>query len=520
MDKASRQKHRKWILTAILVAGNVIPWIALPKLAYDVTYQVAMQRHILLGYYREGHLTSLLGVLLISVPVLVLIWTKPENLKRRRLQLLALVVSVMLAAFLFDLALRIMSGSSYVLGGNIITHRANSEFRGITRDVPRTAFSFPAIQPGYEDVPYVLTNDARGFRNQVALSDCEILAVGDSFVEGSEVSDEQVWPLLLGKRTGKSVYNLGIGNGSPFTYLATLKEIGLQLKPKTVLLMIYEGNDFRHSKPRKRSGLRYRLHSYRKRSPLIRAIKRAMIKVLGPVGAKRITNVPEDHRLWPVAWLPLALPEGGNANYYALEWQRTAEHWEAGDTFERTEEFQAVAAVLSEIKSLCLDRKIRLIVLYAPDKPHVVLPVARASLLPKQIRAYLALKMKDLPGPDECLNTLIDRVSVRESAVASFCRVESIEFYSLTQAMQQGIAAGQQLYFTYDQHWTPEGQRFAAEAISALFVEREREEGSIMQGKSLGSVAGQGYLEIPTNPVPTGSRPQRKGSDSERRVPG
>jgi len=64
------------------------------------------------------------------------------------------------------------------------------------------------------------------------------------------------------------------------------------------------------------------------------------------------------------------------------------------------------------------------------------------------------------------MDTVMARLDVQESAVKEFCRQESIGFISLTELLREGIAQGRQLYFTYDDHWTPIGHEAAANTIS------------------------------------------------------
>ena len=45
------------------------------------------------------------------------------------------------------------------------------------------------------------------------------------------------------------------------------------------------------------------------------------------------------------------------------------------------------------------------------------------------------------------------------------CEVMGWHCLSLTEALQKASAEGQQTYFTYDQHWTPEGNRVVANSV-------------------------------------------------------
>ena len=101
----------------------------------------------------------------------------------------------------------------------------------------------------------------------------DVVALGDSFAEGSRVSDNQVWSARLAKKTKSTVYNLGMSAGHPGTYLETLKKFGLALSPKTVICLLYEGNDFRDSNYRNKNGLGDRLEDCLKESPIHRAVR-------------------------------------------------------------------------------------------------------------------------------------------------------------------------------------------------------------------------------------------------------
>ncbi|MEZ5436162.1 MAG: hypothetical protein R3E67_06415 [Pseudomonadales bacterium] len=107
--------------------------------------------------------------------------------------------------------------------------------------------SYPDAPAGYPEFPLVLTSDSRGYRNTDNLQQYDVVAVGDSFVAGSHVSDEQAWVALLRKSTGQTIYNTGVSGTNPLTYLNNFITVGRAFKPKTVLLMLYEGNDFRNA---------------------------------------------------------------------------------------------------------------------------------------------------------------------------------------------------------------------------------------------------------------------------------
>lgn len=104
------------------------------------------------------------------------------------------------------------------------------------------------------DYPVFVT-DERGFRNPLGIwrhGQADIVGVGDSFVEGCEVKDEESFMSRIRERVPRTV-NLGLGGGGPLTALATLREYGSLLRPKVVLWCYYSGNDYQDTEVHLRS---------------------------------------------------------------------------------------------------------------------------------------------------------------------------------------------------------------------------------------------------------------------------
>lgn len=86
-------------------------------------------------------------------------------------------------------------------------------------------------------------HDQRGYRNAGRVSRAEVLAVGDSVTYGLGVPRDQAWPQQLARRTGRSVYNAGIGGWGAAQYPCAVDELVHELRPRTVLVGLYMGND-------------------------------------------------------------------------------------------------------------------------------------------------------------------------------------------------------------------------------------------------------------------------------------
>ena len=195
----------------------------------DVIALIIRQRPVLFGRYSQGHL----GALLVLTPIL---WALAAALASRRplrqalgntvlgigSTLAAILLITYLAHFLnkgpryLETKLATEQAQAMELAGAVRHRPPNQVFELTYHDRPEQARSYPDAPAGYPDIPLTLTTDANGFRNPPLAAGAtapryDILAVGDSFVAGSNVSDDQAWPALLARATGESVYNLGVG---------------------------------------------------------------------------------------------------------------------------------------------------------------------------------------------------------------------------------------------------------------------------------------------------------------------
>lgn len=81
-----------------------------------------------------------------------------------------------------------------------------------------------------------------GFRNLNVPGQADIVALGDSHTYGYNAAPENAWPGQIGKMTGLSVYNMGVGGHGPLQYYYLLDR-ALKLKPRYVIVGLYPAND-------------------------------------------------------------------------------------------------------------------------------------------------------------------------------------------------------------------------------------------------------------------------------------
>jgi hypothetical protein len=94
----------------------------------------------------------------------------------------------------------------------------------------------------------VLQLDRKGFNNPLEKADrptADIVMIGDSFTFGSIQGASNTFSVRLEKLTGLTTYNLGIGGIGLYEYLELYRLFGASLKPRMVVMNIYEGNDLR-----------------------------------------------------------------------------------------------------------------------------------------------------------------------------------------------------------------------------------------------------------------------------------
>lgn len=91
------------------------------------------------------------------------------------------------------------------------------------------------IMPPSLQEPLVFTYDQGGYRNPADLEKAVAILIGDSYVEGAYVSDDQTVARRLRIHLERPVANLGIEGYGPMQEMRVLKRDGLRYQPKTVI---------------------------------------------------------------------------------------------------------------------------------------------------------------------------------------------------------------------------------------------------------------------------------------------
>lgn len=472
----------------------------------DVIRLIVLQRPVLFGRYSQGHF----GALLILTPIL---WAIAAAVASRRplkqalgnagisiaTTLIAVLVVTYAAHFFRDgpryIETKLDNNEHSMQLAGAVRHRPPNQVYEMTYiDKPEQARSYPHPPAGYPDIPLRLTTDANGFRNPPApqnkniLPHYDMVAVGDSFVAGSNISDDQTWSALLAKATNQTIYNLGVGGSGPPTYLSNYIYFGLNLKPRVALFMIYEGNDFKEdvvlvdtpsassesdtTKKSSEPSLSQRMGDHFSQafesSPVTKGLKRLSQDLFEKLGSTR----PVPRYQEKLGFMPIAITHDNVTQHYSFDPKRVVYLNYSKDEFTNSPEWKATAKILEHIIALSLEHNIKPVFIYAPSTPHVVMPLVKDKIPAEQLHYFISRKQKRLPPADELKQQIYDNLDTEQNVVLELCRAQNIDCVALTDALQRETANGVQTYFTYDQHWTPNGQRIAAETIEKFLREK------------------------------------------------
>lgn len=449
--------YDRFVLGAVIV-GNAIAW-AIPS---NVAKLVAREQHVLLGRYSRAHISWLVVAGILSLLLVYLHFSPTGAVKKCRVfGVLAFVLGLIPSLVAVDLALRVATDYPYAPDAHVYHRPPKAVYRGTYEDLPKTQRSFPQTPPGYGTVDLVMSFDAEGFRNPVDLQQYDIVAVGDSFTEGSRVRDEEAWPARLMHENGLRVCNLGISGYGPPEYVAAVQRYGLPKKPKFVICMIYEGNDFRSTRTAVRAGVTPK--QFVATSPLVFKINEFLCEEVGGLGSQGPFRREET-----MSWLPIRVPADGGRSY-AFAANQLTDLAVRREKLELEGSWYIMTELLKKLRQVCEAGDAKLIIAYAPSKARVIFPLAVKRLDVDRVRDYMLFKKDplDLPEGDAFIPELLARFPIQETLVREWCERRSIPFVSLTQSLQADVSQGRQVYYTYDQHWTALGHETAAREIHA-----------------------------------------------------
>ncbi|BBM81667.1 SGNH/GDSL hydrolase family protein [Candidatus Uabimicrobium amorphum] len=430
---------KKYVFLLLL---NIPLWLQ----SSNVAYLVATGRCVLLNRYSVDKFLFNMSFFVFSLACFFVI---SPHWKKRCLQVAIFSSSLAICCF----AIYWIFPQNRTLSNTIAYYQPNLKVSYTFSDAPFYKRSYPTAIVG-ENSQVNFATDPRGFRNKQALEKADIVVIGDSFTEGVFVDDDHIWPALLAQKTQQKIYNLGISGAHPTHYYENLKRFGIPLKPKIVICMLYELNDFKKMRNYEPQKITHKILYF------VRGLKMKILSsllldpLLGGIGSK--SSFPQEEIF---SWMPVTI----NTNqHYFFPIQEYRYALFSKDVFIQTPGWKQVSHQLVKIQDLCKKHHIQLLYVLAPSKVRTTFPIVQSQYNEKSLLKMLALQFPKLAINLEKIQKNFDNI---EETLGLFLKEKGGSFYSLTKDLRRETSKSGQLYFTYDVHWNSLGHSVVSDAI-------------------------------------------------------
>jgi len=295
-----------------------------------------------------------------------------------------------------------------------------------------------------------------------------ILFVGDSFVEGFMVADDETIPAVFArhaKAAGQAVevFNLGIGAAGLSDYMKVIQDAVPALEPDEIVLVFY-ANDFAGEPPFTKERIRPPFEARYRPAWLPRILQVTRRLIAGEPVALRwhgepkpfLAAVPDPTNPWTERGAELASkvePEIADAMRRA-----TFNPHAVDELAEYSYQFQRVVDVtthLAFLRDFLAARNVRLSLAYLP--------------YPAQVSDYY-IPFKHRFGGKSVTSMSAPEFQVQAAHIGEVARGLGLPFLDLTPPLRAREAAGDHLYWQYDHHFRPPGYAFAADQLYAWWA--------------------------------------------------
>jgi hypothetical protein len=304
-------------------------------------------------------------------------------------------------------------------------HQPHSQFRGtVGGNLARLGLPYPARHA--VDVRY----DRNGFRNDVDFTQAEVVAIGDSFVEGAETPNAQTVVGELARRLGLTVVNLGQSNYGPQQELVVLKRYGTPLSPKAVVWFVF-GNDLVDVDLYE--WRRQHLTEYLAPPPLAwRSFTRNALMAIA-------------HLTTPTRRVPTATARRHEMTFTRADGRREILYLDSPEGPWTAHQWDVLSHTLLDARALSTNAGAEFLVVYIPRKQRVYTGAVDAA-------------------PDSFARTWV--LNNLPQVMGEFCQEHAIPFLDSTMALRKAVNAGESVYLPDDVHWNPAGHRVVAAAVA------------------------------------------------------
>ncbi len=315
----------------------------------------------------------------------------------------------------------------------IFVHLPNDHFLGRIRGNLALDYELEGAQHYDVDVRY----DRNGFRNERQIDKADVVVIGDSFVEAALVPFDRIASSRLAGSLGVTVLNLGHIKYGPQQELAVLGRYGLQVQPRVVVWMLFEGNDLDDYEIYRATMANWEQYVSSTHSFLRRSWSRNALHALPKVPWLARKDAQLAYRCSGTLKAP------GEASGEKMYFRYAAAPLSSRELVS----LDAVQMLIHEASQGCAEHQSRFLLAFVPIKYRVY-------------RDLLEI------GPDTHLAQW--QVSDLPERLERWCASVGIPYLDLTPPLTAASRSGTLTYFLDDTHWTAWGNATAAKAIAEL----------------------------------------------------
>jgi hypothetical protein len=292
--------------------------------------------------------------------------------------------------------------------------------------------------------------DELGFPNPAPVPEnVDIIVLGRSFSMGAQSSDP--WPQQLNEKGGYNVLNLSQTGSGIATKTRYLQKFGLIRNPQWIIVEVLPSMDIIGYQPDTKT--------------LIQSVPFAVIHTL--THNQSPSNAPGDSYIYPVRLdIPPRSVELTFFSYYlsALTVNQT--------DLESSKQWQDFNQQLLKLVEIARSNKVCVILLYAPTKPDIYLPLVQDLSQLKPVRSEITpWKLTANHNLEQDRSLSSDFLSMQNNASAGrrllsiFAAQHQIVFVDPSISMTQAILDGKAPFMRYDSHWSALGHQLVSDLV-------------------------------------------------------